>query len=360
MNNYVDVHLSQIKERFLAFAEYECKETSPLYFQLSNEIAYDDELLQIASHVKKGQPIPNSFLASIHFLLIKNPNDELASYYPSIQNKSIEKIPFDLFKAFVLSHIEEIKNLISTKIVQTNVVNRCAYIMPIIYTIIEKVKKPTTIIDIGTSLGLTLNFNNYSYQYNKQLIHKGNDVIIDCEIREGFTPEFKNIHYPLTKIGIDQNIIDLKSEDEKRWIMALIWADHIERFVSMDNALKNYDTTIKLIESNQIEEFEKIISDVNNEENLIVYNTHVLYQFPQELKDKYWAMLDRIGKKRDFYYISVEGIKAMLEKYNTTETVIELTTYNNATKEQKLIATTNGHGNWIKWKQDIFKPVSNT
>ena len=61
-------------------------------------------------------------------------------------------------------------------------------------------------------------------------------------------------------------------------------------------------------------------------------------------------MLERIGQFRDFYFLSVEGIKPLLEKYNSKETVIELTSYKNNHKIETFIAETNGHGNWINWK----------
>ena len=40
--------------------------------------------------------------------------------------------------------------------------------MPIFSKIIFEENKPTTIIDIGTSAGLTLNFDKYEYWYNVQ------------------------------------------------------------------------------------------------------------------------------------------------------------------------------------------------
>lgn len=61
-------------------------------------------------------------------------------------------------------------------------------------------------------------------------------------------------------------------------------------------------------------------------------------------------MLERVGQLRDFYFLSGEGIKILLEKYTSKETVIELTKYKNKQKIVKLLAETNGHGNWIKWK----------
>src|SRR5215216_6391579 len=145
----MDLHY--LKERFLAFAETECKGNSALYYKLSIRIANDPELLNIAVSTKEGQPVPNILFAAVHYLLLKNQDEQLAKYYPSIQRNSFTEIPFDLFKAFCLDNENELKKIISTRIVQTNVISRCSYLMPIFSKIIAEENKPATIIDIGTS-----------------------------------------------------------------------------------------------------------------------------------------------------------------------------------------------------------------
>lgn len=232
------MELEKIKERFIAFAESECKGNSELYYRLSNEISNDPEILKIASATRLGQPIPNIFFASVHYLLLKNTNNELAEYYPSIQKRKIPEIPFSLFKSFCLENENEIRYLISTRIVQTNVINRCAYLMPIFSKIIANENRPTTIIDIGTSAGLTLNFDKYEYWYNDQKVYGESKVIAKSRILESKVTTIYDILQPIQKIGIDQNIIDPTDKDEILWLKALVWTDQTERFTLIDEALK--------------------------------------------------------------------------------------------------------------------------
>lgn len=343
--------LEYLKERFLNFAETECKGNSELYYRLSNQIANDTELLNIAINTRQGQPIPNIFLAAIHYLLLKDQDKELGKYYPSIQKKHFTEIPFDLFKTFCKENRGLINDIISARIVQTNVINRCSYLMPIFSKIIAEQNKPTTIIDIGTSAGLTLNFNNYEYWYNDQKVFGRSKVIVQSITVESEIPKIYRIIQPLTKIGIDQNIIDPTDKDEILWLKALVWTDQLERFVSIDEALKmNELKEINFIKADTVLDFETEIQKIDKAQNLIIYATHVLYQFTDDQKMEFYAMLDRVAQLRDFYFLSVESIKILLERYNTKETVIELTTYKNKQKRLKFLAETNGHGNWIKWK----------
>ena len=345
------MELEKIRDWFLAFAKTECEGNSELYYNLCIDISKDKDLLKIASFSKAGQPIPNIFLASIHYLLLKNSESELAKYYPSITKKLAKDIPFSVFKNFCTENEIEIKKLISTKIVQTNVINRCAYLMPIFSKIISEENKPTTIIDIGTSAGLALNFDKYEYWYNGQKVYGESKVVINSKIIDSNIPKTFKINHPITKIGIDQNIIDPTDSEEILWLKALIWADQLERFTAIDEALKLEELkNINFVQCNTIQGFENVISKIDEDQNLIIYATHVLYQFPHEQKNEFYNMLDRIGIEKDYHFLSVEGTKVQQERYNSKETVVKLTHYNNQQKTKTFLAETNGHGTWIKWK----------
>lgn len=53
----------RIAERFKNFATLECHGSSDLYENLSNQIATDNELLDLSMYAREGQPIPNLLLA---------------------------------------------------------------------------------------------------------------------------------------------------------------------------------------------------------------------------------------------------------------------------------------------------------
>lgn len=343
--------LDFFRERFLSFAETECKGNSDLYYKLSIQIASDRDLLKIAVSTREGQPVPNIFFAAVHYLLLNNQEEQLARFYPSIRQNHVAEVPFGVFKAFCLDKEDEIRKIISTRIVQTNVINRCAYLMPIFSKIIAEENRPATIIDIGTSAGLTLNFDKYEYWYNGQKVYGESNVLVKSTIIESPIPKLYPISQQIQKVGIDQNLIDPTDKDDILWLKALVWADQLDRFTAMDEALKLDDLkSIKFIRAEKIVDFEEVILKVERSQALIIYATHVLYQFSQVQKNEFYAMLDRIGQVRDFYFLSVEGMAPLLEKYHSEETVIELNCYKNRQKTVRLVGETNGHGNWIKWQ----------
>ena len=233
--DYRKIEPQKLKDWFKTFAEKECKEVSPLYYNLANKIAQDDDLISIASYSKQRQPMPNLFFAAIHFLLLNEKSEELASFYPSITKNYNRNLPFKLFKQFCLENKNEIIEIEQTKIVQTNALNRSAYIMPTLSFLFGG--KEINIIDIGTSAGLTLNFDKYEYHYNNQYSFGQSAVKIRSEIKEGTLPEFNQVVKINKKIGIDQNPLDVKKEKNATWLKALGWADLTERFEKIEQAM---------------------------------------------------------------------------------------------------------------------------
>lgn len=349
--DYQGVGIEVLKNIFKRFAERECKEVSPFYYDLATKIAEDDELIVIASYCKKRQPVPNLFLASVHYLLLKNPLVELAKYYPSITKEYQQKLPFKLFKDFCLKYKKEIIALEQSKIVQTNALNRSAYLMPILSHLFSD--KPINIIDIGTSAGLTLNMDKYEYHYNGHHLFGKSPLKIKSKIKEGFLPKFAKPVKILRKIGIDQNPLDLKISANSNWLKALIWADRTERIERIEQAiLIARQEDIDFRKASSITEFETIIQEQEESIPLVIYHTHVLYQFTQPEREKFWDLIDKIGSKRDLTYLATEGNKVFKTDYGIQGTIVELTEYKSGVKNSRIVAETNGHANWIKWKNE--------
>ena len=307
-------------------------------------------MLRLCAFVKDGQPVPNAFLAAIHFFILKNKNAALSKYYPSVTGQKTPAIPFDLFKSFVLQHQQEIVHLLQHRIVQTNVLTRCNYLLPVFSNILSEANGPATLIDIGSSAGLNLNFDRYEYYYDNKKVYGDSPVKLHCQILAGKAPTITFFNYPLQKIGIDQHPIDLTNADDLTWLQALIWPDQTERFIQLKEALHASNLSdIKLIAGSTVADFKKVIESIDSNAVLILSATHVLYQFTDNLLLEFYTFLDALGQTRDFYFLSAEATGAVQLKYGIANTAVVLTTYKNRQKHETLIAETNGHGNWIKW-----------
>ena len=87
-------------------------------------------------------------------------------------------------------------------------------------------------------------------------------VITSSEIKEGKLPAFKSLPIFNTKIGIDQNPLNLKINDNALWLKSLIWSDLDERFSKISNAIEiAIQSDIDIVKAKTIEDFEKIFLD---------------------------------------------------------------------------------------------------
>ncbi|MGK0390696.1 MAG: hypothetical protein ACI94Y_003456 [Maribacter sp.] len=346
--DYSKTERQLLKDWFIRFAETECKNVSPMYFQLSHQIANDDELIEIASMCQERQPMPNLFFGAVHYLLLKDKNAELAKYYPSIFDDHKNDFPFELFKQFCLDNKAEIIAIEQSRIVQTNALNRCAYLMPILSSLYGNEKM--NIVDIGTSAGLTLHFDKYEYHYNDEKILGNSEVKINSEIRKGQLPVFNHLPIINRKVGIDQNPLDVKEKDNAIWLKALIWADRTARFEKMEQAIEIAQNLVIDFEvASTLHDFERIILAQEQNLPLFIFHTHALYQFTEEERQEFRTLIDEIGSQRNLDYLAVEGSGIFSTDFGKNGVLVVLTTYKNGVKKEELIAVTNGHANWIEW-----------
>ena len=158
--------MTKLGQIFKRFSEETYIGSSPLYAALSNAIAEDIDVLDIASSAR-GRPVPNLLFAAVHCLLMSGADSTLSSFYPSLTpDPRPNSDAYPHFREFCLAHESAIRELLSTRLVQTNEVGRCAYLMPAFSLIAdENPGLPLSLVDIGTSAGLHLLWDRYSYEY---------------------------------------------------------------------------------------------------------------------------------------------------------------------------------------------------
>ncbi len=128
---------------------------SSLYESLCHSLAEEQDLLALAANARSGQPAPNLFMAAVHWLLTKGAQHTVTEYYPDISPEmTTHGDPYPIFRSFCLEHGDEIVDLISTRLVQTNVVRRCAVLLPAFAVAMGRdAGQPLSLVEIGASAG---------------------------------------------------------------------------------------------------------------------------------------------------------------------------------------------------------------
>jgi hypothetical protein len=336
---------NQLSQRFKHFSKNECENSSRLYEYLSLKIADDKELLEICDYARIGQPIPNLLLGSVHYLLLIGKNHPLKEYYPSlVDNPKDISESFEYFKDFCKQFKLEIIHLLKTKIVQTNEVRRCAYLYPSFCYIHQKVNKPISLIEIGTSAGLQLLWDQYKYSFNSSECYgnPNSDLHIQSEIiNSNSIPLLKKSPLVFERYGLDLHVNDLNNEENYRWLKALIWPEHFERRELFDKAAKCMkNNQIHLIEGDGVELLSDVSDRISKDSILCIFHTHVANQMPNEVKQKLLESVEGISQKRDVFHL-----------YNNIgDRMLHLDYYLNGEIYQEVIGETDGHGKWFEWR----------
>ncbi|MFP7199569.1 DUF2332 domain-containing protein [Lysinibacillus halotolerans] len=334
----------KLSEQFQRFAKYECENSSKLYEVLSYQIAEDAELLDIVTTIPTGQPKPNLLFAIVHYLLFEK-DESLKNYYPTFSDHLLPaEEAFLPFKQFVLKHEQSLNELFQTKLVQTNEVRRCAYLYPMLAEIYEEHKQPLALVEIGTSAGLQLGVDQYNYLYNGEIsvTNSKTPVIISSE----------NIGTPLpnaiyttpkvkTRIGVDLNPIDVKDENELRWLQALIWPEHHERrelLKAAANVVTQLD--LHLVQGDGIAKLEELCELIPEGEMIVVFHTHVANQIPMEGRQQLVEKLSKISTKRPLYHCYNNMYDPNLHQDYI---------YDGEIIEKRMMENTDGHARWFNW-----------
>jgi hypothetical protein len=339
-----------ISDRFKRFASAECLGSSDLYYFLALKISEDDDILDLCTECQKGQPVPNLLLGAVHYLLLKGYSHPLKDYYPSLTQtpKEIEK-SFVEFKAFYELHREAIRDLLKTKLVQTNEVNRCAYLYPVFCYIYDQVKRPLSLIEIGTSAGLQLLWDEYSYSYGTPEYYgnKASSVHLKSELKGNGSPLFFKDSPPvLSRTGLDLHINDLRKTEDALWLKALIWPEHHERRECFEQATVLFkDKEVELIEGDGITLLEKVIKKLPLDAPICVFHTHVANQLSEEQKRTLLGKIGEMGRTRDVFHI-----------YNNMwDRSLHLDSFVDGTESCQVVGETDGHGRWFEWQLTLNK-----
>jgi len=344
---------TELAGTFLTFAKKECRGSSLLYEHLALEIASDEELLRLCMSAREGQPVPNLLFGAVHYLLLKGQDHPLKKYYPDMAEvpKAYEE-SFQPFQDFCREHESEIRAVLKTRLVQTNEVRRCGYLYPVFSLIHQMTKKPLGLIEIGTSAGLQLMWDQYAYSYGGDDLFGKEDsrLLIDSKMVGEKKPDLSEKAPPVsTRIGLDLNIVDLTDDEERLWLKALIWPEHAERLAMFELAASYAgEQPLQLIEGDGVRLLPVYAKEVPEDSILCIFHTHVANQMPLEVKKELLRQVEELGKERELFHIY----------NNVQDRYLHLDHHEGGTVRTSTVAETDGHGRWFSWLLDEKAEIS--
>ena len=305
--------LEDLSRRFRRFAELECRGSSPLYERLSLQVADDSELLALAEHCARDQPVPNLFLGAAHLVLLDNPDHPLSAYYASVvESPEGREHAYPHFRSLCLEHRDRIVETISTRRVQTNEVGRCAVLLPAFAIVAERsTAREAAFVEVGASAGLNLLWDRFHYRYGEQTSLGRPGLARPARLRTARRaaagPSPTRCRTSSAALASTSIPVDMGDADAVAWLRALIWPEHRHRVAALDGALRiAARERPTLIAADALDALPGVLENAPPEAALCVFHTHTLNQFPPDARRRFSEILDHFGARRDLYVVSIE------------------------------------------------------
>lgn len=337
--------------------------TSPLYSALWEQMRTDPELLVLLELVPKDQPLPITFFTAVNYLVLGEPQDALAQFYPYLEPEPRSASEaYRFFRPFVLANREALQALLPTARLQTNEVTRCANLLPAFVLAYQRGGfHALNMIEIGSSAGLNLLWYRYGYRYQQS--HTTEDLLfngvtppvqVTCEV-VAHKPTF-----PLTPTttlprvarcqGIELCPRDVHNETDMRWVRAAIWPEELARHHTLDAALAFAERQpLPVHAGDACDLLPKLLADVPSRHTAVVWHSYALNQGPLEVKQRLEEQMAEASLHRPLYRISLEfGQDAAFAP------CLELYEYQAGKLiKQELLAQCAIHGERMIWLQDL-------
>jgi hypothetical protein len=337
---------------------------SALYTTLWKHLKDDPELLELVALVDTNQPIPITFFTTVNYLVLAEPLDPLALYYPylhpSLPPDEAPPLPeaYHYFRAFVLAHREKLQALLPEARLQTNEPTRCSNLLPAFFLAYQRGGyQPLNMIEVGSSAGFNLRWHRYHYWYTSELTTEDlqvgeslSPVHLHCTLQGPYLPPLPEMALPPVAScqGIELCPRDIRSEQDMRWVRAAIWPEERKRHEVLDAAIQFAGQTPALLHQGDASALlPTLLEAIPKDQTAVIWHSYAIEQGPVEVKDCILQHIREASHRIPIYRVSLEflgtaGPKLELMKYDKGELV-----------EADHLANCVVHGECMAWLQPL-------
>jgi len=323
---------------------------SPLYAHLLSRCAgaYEGpgalrELLQPHENDDAATILPLRFMGAIHRLVLEERAPELAKFYPSVGGIVELTRAWEAFRETVRLHKDAISLLIERP-VQTNEVGRSGSLLAGFGLIAKRTGLPLRLLEIGTSAGLNLLWDQYRYEWsggswgNPLSPVRLENVFIDGVLSLPATIPV------IDRAGCDPSPVDITSASGCLTLHSYIWADQVDRVRRLSAAIKVARAVPCVIEKmHGAEWLEGCLRNPCGGAATVIFQSAVWQYIVESEKQRIITIIEEAGKRASemspLAWLRMEGDNKVFE--------IRLRIYPGF-KEQ-IIGTSGPHAPSVRW-----------
>ncbi|BCJ59581.1 hypothetical protein Jiend_30030 [Micromonospora endophytica] len=276
-------------EWYRRFAVREARGHSPTYEALALAVSADEHLVKLLDQLPQEKRQPNLLFAAAQYLgaPVATP---------------------DAFSAWAVQDWPELSGTMRSRRTQTNEPTRCATMLPIL----AQLPQPLALLEVGASAGLCLYPDAYQYQYGDGPIVLGpadSQVRLSCAI-SGNVPIPESMPAVVWRAGLDLNPLDVASDDDVRWLDALIWPEQQERRDRLHAAVRIARADPPhLVTGDLLADLPALVAQAPADATLVIFHSAVLTYVPPETRTAFTDLVRGLPCR----WISNEGTGVLPE-----------------------------------------------
>ncbi|ADH67395.1 DUF2332 domain-containing protein [Nocardiopsis dassonvillei] len=285
----VDASVDSIVRQYRGFADGYAQGAAPAYARIARALVGDEHVLGLVASLPAGNKRqPNLLLGAVRFL--GGPVGEWAD-----------------FRAWLLEHWEQVRAVVLERYTQTNEVRRCATLLPVL----AGLEGPLALVEVGASAGLCLYPDRYRYSFDggAPIGPARSPVLLECAT-SGPVPVPGRVPRVVWRAGIDLNPLDVRREEDVRWLEALVWpgpyeAERRERLRAAARVVAAEPPL--LVAGDLVRELEAVAARVPAGARLVVMHSAVLAYLDEASRD---AFVEAV-RGLEGHWVSNEGASVL-------------------------------------------------
>ena len=322
-------------------------EDSPVYAQVCRLVAESPPLLALAA--RSAEETPMIFLAAIHDELLREPDAELAAYYPTVGGRRAPDAALGpALERFCAAREEPLAHTLATRRTQTNETARCAGLLPAFAAVASG--RPLAQIEIGASAGLNGLWDHYAYDYaGTPAGDPDSPLRIACELRGSAVPPLEPP--PVAwRAGIDLAPVDLRDPDDVRWLRACLWPDQRARHERFDAAVEvaRVHGPVDIRRGDALAMLPGVIESAPAGALLCVFHTAALAYFtPEQITDLATLLA---SLERDVAWVGGEAPGILVDDARPARSSLYFAVSAGRPGRLAQVARMGHHGGWLEWR----------
>jgi hypothetical protein len=307
--------------RYRAMARRQLHGISPSYERLCLGVADDDELVARLDTVPPPKRQPNLLLAAVRYL--DGPVDDYAR-----------------FRAFVLSRWDDIAAILLTRRTQTNEPRRCATLLPAL----AELPQPLALLEVGASAGLCLYPDRYAYRYDDRAVLGSSPVLFECRVG-GPAPIPGTLPSVVWRAGLDLNPLDVRDDDDVRWLTCLVWPEQTDRFATLRAAIGVARSDPAPVHAGDLlTDFVALAETAPAAATLVVYSSAVLAYLDEAQRAQFRGSVAAVAAGRPTVRLTNEGPGVVVDVPVPSGAVPFV-----VARDGVALAVASPHGDWLQW-----------